>query len=47
MITYFIRENSDMILRSDGSYIPPDENNTDYQRYLSWLADGNEPEVIV
>ena len=27
----------------DGSvwYIPIDESNTDYQRYLAWLAEGN------
>ena len=40
----------DMIARQneDGtvSYIPVDEANTDYQRYLEWLAAGNEPEVI-
>ena len=34
-----------VILRtSDGSYIPFDENNTDYQEYLSWLAAGNTPD---
>jgi len=24
--------------------IPLDEDNTDYQEYLAWLAEGNEPE---
>jgi hypothetical protein len=23
--------------------IPVDETNTDYQKYLKWLAEGNEP----
>lgn len=26
--------------------IPIDEDNTDYQKYLAWIAEGNEPEVI-
>jgi len=27
-------------------FIPQDSANTDYQKYLEWLAAGNEPEVI-
>jgi hypothetical protein len=25
------------------TYIPMDEDNADYKRYLKWLEDGNEP----
>lgn len=26
--------------------IPIADDNTDYQRYLAWVAEGNTPEVI-
>jgi hypothetical protein len=29
---------------SDGAFIPLDPGNRDYQEYLEWLAQGNEPE---
>jgi len=38
-------EDTSIIVRtSDNAYIPRDEANTDYQEYLEWLAEGNEPE---
>ena len=36
--------NQTQILRlSDNAWIPFDPANTDYQAYLKWLAEGNEP----
>jgi hypothetical protein len=29
---------------SDNATIPFDPDNTDYQEYLKWVAEGNEPE---
>jgi hypothetical protein len=31
------------VKRSDGWCIPFDPDNTDYQEYLKWVAEGNQP----
>jgi len=36
---------TDVILRvEDNACIPFDLDNTDYQAYLKWVSEGNEPE---
>ena len=32
------------ILLGEGVYIPKVEDNTDYQTYLDWVAEGNTPD---
>jgi len=43
---YQLTKEGYMILRAtDGAYIPVNEDNTDYQAYLAWIAEGNTPEA--
>jgi hypothetical protein len=41
---YKLQRNPNIVLRlSDNAFIPYDPANTDYQEYLKWVAEGNEP----
>ena len=41
---YQLGKTVDVVKRlSDNAWIPFDEANTDYQEYLKWVAEGNEP----
>lgn len=37
--------NTDIVIKDGVLWIPADPANTDYQEYLKWLEEGNEPEA--
>lgn len=44
-MTYTIANDRATVIRrdEDNAFIPADPDNTDYQDYLAWLDEGNEP----
>ena len=41
---YKLTEYKDQVIRTtDNTTIPFDPDNTDYQAYLAWVAEGNTP----
>jgi hypothetical protein len=39
----FTNEINGVVRIADSAYIPMNPANTDYQAYLKWVAEGNEP----
>ena len=43
-MTYTLTQAPDIIVRDeDQAFIPADPDNVDYQEYLAWLDEGNQP----
>lgn len=40
---FFGKSANSVIRIEDGAIVPFDESNTDYQKYLKWLEEGNTP----
>lgn len=45
IINDFLTKEAGLVVRlSDNAFIPMDEQNIDYQEYLKWCSEGNQPE---
>jgi len=42
-MTYQLTTSTSILRLADNAFIPFDPANTDYQAYLAWLEEGNEP----
>ena len=40
---YKLSKENDSVVKNDVLAIPFDPDNTDYQQYLKWVAEGNTP----
>ena len=40
---YKLRPNNYVLRLDDNAVIPNNPDNTDYQAYLKWISEGNEP----
>ena len=43
-MTFQLTNTTSILRLADNAFIPPDPDNIDYQAYLAWLEEGNEPE---
>jgi hypothetical protein len=43
IVTGLNGQEANVVLCHQKGFIPKSESNTDYQAYLAWLAEGNEP----
>jgi len=46
-MTYQLTTGDTIVRLTDNAFIPPDPGNTDYQKYLLWLEEGNTPNPYV